>query len=126
MNPALQAIKDVIEQYEDGLVTDTDYEAQANEGLAANLKGKLLLVMPELDDNVNPTQTVQLIDALIKADKDFDLILLPGEHHGPMATTAYFTRRRWDYFVRHLLGVEPPKGYEIKQPSPEYFASRFR
>jgi len=109
-----------------GLTTDTDYEAQANESLAANLKGKLLLVMPELDDNVNPTNTVQLIDVLIKADRDFDLILLPGEHHGPMGTTAYFTRRRWDYFVEHLLGAEPPANYSVEPPGMEYFRRAFQ
>jgi len=101
-----------------GLPADTDYEAQANESLAANLEGKLLLVMPELDDNVHPTQTVQLIDALIKANRDFDLIFLPGEHHGPVATNNYFMRRRWDYFVRHLLDAEPPPNYVIKPSTP--------
>ena len=96
-----------------GLRGDVDYEAQANSSLAANLKGKLFLVHGELDDNVSPVLTMQLVDALVRENKDFDLLILPGANHGLGATEPYFTRRKWDYFVRHLLGVEPPADYRI-------------
>jgi dipeptidyl-peptidase-4 len=87
------------------------YRAQANPTLAANLKGKLLLVHGDLDDNVHPAATLQLVDALIKANKDFDLLIMPNRHHG--LGNGYFVRKRWDYFVKNLLGVEPPKEYPL-------------
>jgi dipeptidyl aminopeptidase/acylaminoacyl peptidase len=57
-----------------------------------------------------------VVDALIKANKDFDLLLLPNQHHGYGAETNYMTRRRWDYFVRWLEGAEPPQEFELKTP----------
>ncbi len=60
----------------------------------------------ELDRNVDPASTMQVVDALIKADKDFDLLIVPGAGHG-VAGGQYAARRQADYFVRHLLGVEP-------------------
>ena len=81
-----------------------------------NLKGKLLLAHGTLDDNVPPNNTLLVVDALIKANKDFDLILFPNRRHG-FGNEAYMARRRWDYFVKNLLGVEPPKEYLIK-PAP--------
>jgi len=107
-----------------GLPVAEQYVKSANSTYAANLKGKLLLVHGELDDNVHPGSTIQLVDALIKANKDFDLLILPNRNHGQMIDISgdrprvaspdnYFLRKRWDYFVRHLLGVEPPAGYEI-------------
>jgi dipeptidyl aminopeptidase/acylaminoacyl peptidase len=59
-----------------------------------------------------------VVDALIKAGKDFDLLLFPHARHGYGADNNYMTRRRWDYFVRHLLGAEPPKEYQIGKPRP--------
>jgi len=56
-----------------------------------------------------------VVNELIKANKDFDLLLLPNRHHG-FAAEPYMTRRRWDYFVRYLMGAEPPQGYELKPP----------
>ena len=88
------------------------YEEQSNLTLAGNLEGKLLLVHGDMDNNVHPSCTMRFVDALIKANKDFDLLILPNSSHG-MGNHRYFTRRRWDYFVEHLLGVEPPDGYEI-------------
>jgi len=82
------------------------YEEQSNVTQAHRLKGKLLLIVGEKDRNVDPASTMQLVDALIRADKDFDLLLIPGVGHGS-AETPYGTRRREDFFVRHLLGVEP-------------------
>jgi dipeptidyl aminopeptidase/acylaminoacyl peptidase len=89
------------------------YEEQSNLTLAKNLKGKLLLVHGDMDNNVNPASTIRLVDELVKANKDFDLLILPNVDHG-MGEHPYFIRKRWDYFVEHLLGVEPPKEYEIK------------
>lgn len=94
------------------------YEAEANQTLAKNLKGKLFLMHGMMDDNVPPQNTYVVIDALIKANKDFDLLLLPHQRHGFGVDSSYVMRRRWDYFVRHLLGAEPPKEYQIKPPTP--------
>ena len=82
------------------------YEEQSNVTQAHKLQGKLLLTVGELDKNVDPASTMQVVDALIKADKDFDLIVVPGRGHG-VGETPYASRRRMDFFVRHLLGVEP-------------------
>ncbi|WP_051217120.1 S9 family peptidase [Paenibacillus assamensis] len=84
------------------------YANQANADLAAHLKGKLLLAHGDIDDNVHIGQTLRLAAALIKADKDFDLLIMPNVEHNVPAE-AYFIRRKWDFFIRHLLGVEPPK-----------------
>jgi dipeptidyl aminopeptidase/acylaminoacyl peptidase len=96
-----------------GMPSGNNYEAQANQSLAANLKGKLLLMTGDLDDNVHPMLTMWVADALIKANKDFDLMIVPNSNHGS-AGDLYFQRRRWDYFVRNLMGAEPPKEYLLK------------
>ena len=70
------------------------------------LHGKLLLIVGELDNNVPPESTLRLADALIKAGKDFDLVVVPGAGHGMGG--AYGSRRMQDFFVRHLHGIEPP------------------
>jgi dipeptidyl-peptidase-4 len=72
--------------------------------LAEALRGKLLLIWGELDDNVNPYGSMRFINALVAADKDFDLLVLPGANHDLM-NRPYVTRRKWDYFVRHLMGA---------------------
>ena len=82
------------------------YAEQSNVTLARKLQGHLLLVVAELDNNVDPASTMQVVNALIKADKDFDLLVVPGGGHG-IAESPYGQRRRMDFFVRHLLGVEP-------------------
>jgi dienelactone hydrolase len=92
----------------------TNYDSQANQLIAKNLKGKLMLVHGTIDDNVPPYNTLLVVDALIKANKDFDMLLLPNQHHGYAADTPYVTRRRWDYFVRNLAGDTPPKEYALK------------
>ncbi|OBJ96533.1 hypothetical protein A5638_16725 [Mycolicibacterium fortuitum] len=79
--------------------------AISNTTLAANLKGTLLLIHGELDDNAHPYMTMRLADALIKADKDFDQIMIPGAEHALLGRQHYFFRRTWDYFVRHLHGA---------------------
>jgi dipeptidyl-peptidase-4 len=95
----------------------TNYDDQANQNIAKNLKGHLLLAHGTMDDNVPPYNTLLVVDALIKANKDFDLLLLPNQRHGYGTASNYMTRRRWDYFVRYLLGVEPPPNYELKPPA---------
>ncbi len=82
------------------------YEEQSNVTQAHRLQGKLLLTLGELDRNVDPASTMQVVNALIEADKDFDLLIFPGGGHGS-GETPYGSRRRMDFFVRHLLGVEP-------------------
>lgn len=91
-----------------------NYEAQANEIYAKNLKGKLLLAHGLMDDNVPPYNTLLVVKALEAANKDFDLIIFPDSHHGYGMYSFYMMRRRWDYFVRNLLYKEPPKEYELK------------
>ncbi|MEP6925029.1 MAG: DPP IV N-terminal domain-containing protein [Pyrinomonadaceae bacterium] len=96
----------------------SNYEEQANQIYAKNLKGHLLLAHGTLDDNVPPDNTLLVVNALIKANKDFDLLMIPNARHGYGAASLYMTRRRWDYFVRYLLGAEPPKEYEL-HPTPD-------
>jgi dipeptidyl aminopeptidase/acylaminoacyl peptidase len=83
------------------------YEKQSNVTNAHKLQGKLLLIVGELDTNVPFESTMRVVDALIKARKDFDLIVVPGMGHSDGG--VYGERRRWDYFVRHLHGIEPPE-----------------
>ena len=94
----------------------TNYDNQANQLVAHQLKGKLLLAHGSMDANVPYYSTLLVVDALIKANKDFDLIIFPNRGHG-FGNEPYMMRRRWDYFVKHLLGVEPPL-YEFKGPPP--------
>lgn len=96
---------------EDGV---SNYENQANQVHAKNLKGKLLIIHGGMDDNVPPYNTYLVVDALIKAQKDFDMIILPNARHGYGKDGTYIMRRRWDYFVRHLMNAFPPKEYKIK------------
>ena len=95
----------LLETYPDGT---TNYDNQANQLLAGNLRGRLLLAHGTMDTNVPVYSTLLVVDALIAANKDFDLIMMPNRGHG-FGNEAYMMRRRWDYFVRHLLGAEPPE-----------------
>lgn len=88
------------------------YDRESNLTWAKQLRGKLLLAHGELDENVNPMATLQLVGALIDANKDFDLLILPNEGHY-LDQSAYYLRRQWDFFVRHLLHAVPPAGYAI-------------
>ncbi len=83
-----------------------EYADNSNVTHAENLTGHLLLTVGELDHNVDPSSTMQVVDALVRADKDFDLLVVPGAGHG-VGERPYAARRRMDFFVRHLLGVEP-------------------
>jgi dipeptidyl aminopeptidase/acylaminoacyl peptidase len=94
-----------------------NYEVEANQGVAKDLKGHLLLAHGLMDGNVPPYNTLLVVDALIKANKDFDLLLFPYQAHGYGADSSYMMRRRWDYFVKWLLGVDPPKEYKMQPPA---------
>jgi dipeptidyl-peptidase 4 len=109
------------ERYQ-GLVTKgadgvDSYDVEANQTFAKNLKGHLLLAHGTMDNNVPPYNTLLVADALIKANKDFDLLMLPNQPHGYGNMSNYMMRRRWDYFVKYLAGGVPPKEYEIKSPA---------
>ena len=91
----------------------TNYAKQANQINAGNLKGKLLLAHGGMDDNVPPSNTYLVVEALQKANKDFDLIVFPNARHGYGADANYMTRRRWDYFGKNLMGAEVPKEFKI-------------
>ena len=92
----------------------SNYDSQANQNFAKNLKGKLLLAHGTMDDNVPPSNTLLVVDALIKANKDFDLLMIPNAQHGYGEAAQYMTRRRWDYFVKNLAGDMPPHEYKMK------------
>jgi len=84
--------------------TKFEIKVPTNAELAANLKGHILLVHGDMDNNVHPANTMRLVDALIKANKRFDMIILPGKRHAFMDYQPYFTQRMWDFFAEHLLG----------------------
>lgn len=88
--------------------TDDAVRALANPALAADFRGHLLLVQGELDDNTTPHQMLRLVDALIEADKDVDMLLVPGADHAFTGRMHYVLKRAVDYFVRHLHHTEPP------------------
>lgn len=91
-----------------GWPVDETYEKVSNITNASSLKGKLLLTHGGLDDNVNPSATFKLAEALIKADKDFDLLILPSQRHGYRGEhQKYFLKKRWNYFVEHLGNNTP-------------------
>ena len=106
-----------------GLADEFDYKSHANVSLVENLKGKLFLAHGEMDDNVTPHLTMRLVDALMKANKDFDLLIVPNADHSLLVHNAYWVRRRWDFFVQHLMGEKPP-AYKIADipVDPEYLA----
>lgn len=105
-----------------GYPVGKDYAAQANPTLASRLKGHLLLIHGDVDDNVHPVETMRFVDALMTANKNFDMLFVPNMFHGDSGPHAlYVTRRRWDYFVRYLLGVTPPENFQIKEgPLPPF------
>ncbi|MXV51823.1 prolyl oligopeptidase family serine peptidase [Pedobacter sp. HMF7647] len=102
-----------------GLAQNADYESQANQNYAKNLKGKLMLAHGMMDDNVPPYNTLLVVEALEKANKDYDLVIFPNSAHGYGAYSPYMMRRRWDYFVKNLAGLETPKEFNIQlKPDP--------
>lgn len=88
------------------------YDAQSNLTWGGQLQGKLLLAHGELDENVHPMATLQVVNALIEVNKDFDLLMVPnaGQY---LDDSPYYLRRQWDFFVRNLHGVEPPAGFRL-------------
>jgi hypothetical protein len=91
---------------DDGKVT-FQYDIDKNQDIAGNLKGHLLLITGDIDNNVHPSNTYRVVDALIRANKRFDMIVLPGQRHGYTTDGDYVYWRRVDYFAQHLLGAEP-------------------
>lgn len=100
-----------------GLVENSNYGAQANQNYAQNLKGKLMLAHGMMDNNVPPYNTLLVVEALEKANKDYDLVIFPNSAHGFGQYSYYMMRRRWDYFVRNLRGIEPPKEFDLRAPA---------
>jgi dipeptidyl aminopeptidase/acylaminoacyl peptidase len=104
------------ERYQGPLVKNADgtdnYTIEATQTQATGLKGHLFLIHGTMDNNVPPYNTLLVADALIKANKEFDLLLIPNSGHG-YTQANYVMRRRWDYFVKYLLDAEPPKNYVI-------------
>ncbi|HET9820167.1 MAG TPA: DPP IV N-terminal domain-containing protein [Rhodanobacteraceae bacterium] len=107
------------EKYQGLLVMNQDgscnYDNQANQLVAGSLEGRLMLVHGAIDDNVPIGNTWLVVDALIKANRNFDLLILPDQRHGYEDDSSYVTRRRWDYFVKYLAGDTPPHGFRIPQ-----------
>jgi len=98
-----------------GWPVDSSYNQVSNITMAGNLKGKLLIVHGGIDENVNPSATFKLAEALVKADKEFDMLILPSQHHGYAPKyNDYFTKKKWNYFVENLLGVKPIWDFELK------------
>jgi dipeptidyl aminopeptidase/acylaminoacyl peptidase len=95
-----------------GYPVDSSYVECSNVYHASKLERPLMLVVGELDDNVDPASTMQVVDALVRSGKDFELVVLPGVHH--TMCERYGEHKRYDFFVRHLLHVEPPKWSEVK------------
>jgi dipeptidyl-peptidase 4 len=92
-----------------GWPVDQSYQDSSNVVHAGQLRGALMLIVGELDDNVDPASTMQVVNALNEAEKDYDLLIVPGAGHGVGSNSKYAVRRQQDFFVRHLMGVEPPK-----------------
>lgn len=94
-----------------GYPVDESYEACSNVANAHLLQRPLMLMVGEMDDNVDPSSTMQVVNALIKANKDFELIVVPGAHHS--MGEAFGDHKRYDFFVKHLMGKTPPAWTEI-------------
>lgn len=90
-----------------GYPVDSSYIESSNVEQAHRLERPLMLVVGEMDDNVDPASTMQVVNALIKANKDFELVVVPGAGH--TMGDNFGEHKRYDFFVRHLMGVEPPK-----------------
>jgi dipeptidyl aminopeptidase/acylaminoacyl peptidase len=99
-----------------GYPVQDDYATQSNVTMAGRLQGHLLLEHGDIDDNVHPVETIRFVDALMKANKNFDMLFVPNMFHGESGEHAlYLARRRWNYLVQYLLGVTPPANFEIKE-----------
>ncbi|MBA6355220.1 MULTISPECIES: DPP IV N-terminal domain-containing protein [unclassified Colwellia] len=92
----------------------SNYDSQANQLSVDSLQGKLLIAHGTTDTNVPPYNTLIVVEALIKANKDFDMLMLPNRGHG-FAREPYMMRKRWDYFVEHLMGATSPKEFQFSK-----------
>jgi dipeptidyl aminopeptidase/acylaminoacyl peptidase len=103
------------------------YAAVSNVDIADRLAGKLLLVHGGLDDSFSPDLTMRLVERLIAADRDFELLIVPSSDHAFVCYDHYINRRRWDFLVRHLMGSEPPADFRLKPVAldPEAIAELF-
>ena len=110
------------ERYQGPLVKNPDgtdnYAIEATQNHAAGLKGRLFLIHGGMDNNVPPYNTYLVADALIKANKDFDMLIIPNAGHGFGPASNYVMVQRWNYFVRHLLDAEPPRNYAVPSTAP--------
>ncbi|MFA9370867.1 MAG: DPP IV N-terminal domain-containing protein [Labilibaculum antarcticum] len=97
-----------------GFPAGKHYDEQSNLFLADQLQGKLMLAHGNMDNNVNAASSMRMADALIKANKDFELLLVPGCDHSSLYYNKYFIRKRWDFFVQNLWHKVAPNSYEIK------------
>lgn len=95
-----------------GYPVDSSYVECSNVENAHKLNCPLMLVMGEMDDNVDPSSTYQVVNALIKANKDFELVVIPGAHH--TMGEEFGDHKRYDFFVKNLLGIDPPKWADVK------------
>ncbi len=109
----------VKEMVSDKADTSFVYSIEKNPELAKNLKGHLMLSTGDIDNNVHPGNTIRLANALIKANKRFDLVLLPGQRHAYGEMTEYFFWRMADYFSRYLIGDETARGVDIEEMNRE-------
>ncbi|PLX16586.1 MAG: hypothetical protein C0597_07850 [Marinilabiliales bacterium] len=91
------------------------YKEQSNLSIAKNLKGKLLLIHGDMDNNVNPASSYRLAAELVKNNKDFEFIIIPNANHDLTWRSKYAARKRMDFFVKHLWNIEPPKEFEFKE-----------
>lgn len=108
----------IMEQLQGYPESEERWDAQANWQLAEELEGDLLLAHGEVDGVVHPAHTMRLVEALIDANRDFDFLLMPNRGHG-LNEDPYFIRRRWDYFVEHLLQKDPPEEYRLEREGGE-------
>ena len=102
-------IKEVVEKSDTSFV----YHIETNQELASRLKGHLLLCTGDMDNNVNPANTIRVVNALIRANKRFDLLLLPGQRHGFGDMNEYFFWRMADYYSEHLMGASKKNEVDI-------------
>ncbi|MFY7652122.1 MAG: alpha/beta hydrolase family protein, partial [Chitinophagaceae bacterium] len=105
-------VKEIITEKGD---TTFSYSIDKNQDIAKNLKGHLLLTTGDIDNNVHPAGTYKVAEALIKANKRFDLLLLPGQRHGYTNMSEYFFWSMADYFSRHLIGDKTERTVDIEE-----------
>ncbi|MBX3095427.1 MAG: S9 family peptidase [Fimbriimonadaceae bacterium] len=96
--------------------TRFEIKVPTNAELAANLKGHILLVHGDMDNNVHPANTIRLVDALIKANKRFDMLMMPGQAHGFGPMQGYFQQRLMEYFAQYLLDAPSPTSVDMSNP----------